>query len=65
MKNKQTYIIGEDTLNKKVNKPKKNKKPANKNKQTKEKSSPPINTAFADAFSKLGVSPKDFDKNSK
>jgi len=62
MKNKQTYIIGEDTPKKKVNNSKKNKKPAIKNNQVKEKTSNPINTVFADAFSKLGVSPKDFQK---
>lgn len=62
MKNKQTYIIGEDTPKKKVSKSKKNRKPAHKPQQTKPKTTPPINNAFADAFAKLGVSASDFEK---
>tara|TARA_B100001287_G_C22353749_1_gene376416 strand:+ start:200 stop:400 length:201 start_codon:yes stop_codon:yes gene_type:complete len=65
MKKKQTYIIGEDTPKKKINKPKQNKKPVKKNRPSQNyesKSSTPINTAFAEAFAKLGVSSKDFQK---
>jgi len=65
MKKKQTYIIGDDTPKKKVNKPKQKKKPVAKTQTPRtyeSKSSIPINTAFADAFAKLGVSSKDFQK---
>ena len=65
MKNKQTYIIGEDTPKKKVNKPKQKKKPIKKSQTPHTYESKPttiVNTAFADAFAKLGVSSKDFQK---
>jgi len=65
MKNKQTYIIGEDTPNKKVKSKKSNSKHKKKSTSKPEKQSAPINNAFADAFTKLGITPKDFDKNSK
>tara|TARA_B100001057_G_scaffold251608_1_gene251864 strand:+ start:2615 stop:2812 length:198 start_codon:yes stop_codon:yes gene_type:complete len=64
MNKKQTYIIGDNTPKKKVDKPKKKKtssKPQTpRNYESKSKA--PINTAFADAFAKLGVSSKDFQK---
>lgn len=63
MKKKQTYIIGDITPTKKITKPKQKKKPAKKNnKPVSNNQSTPINTAFADAFAKLGVSSKDFQK---
>tara|TARA_B100002019_G_C21234383_1_gene581919 strand:- start:1139 stop:1342 length:204 start_codon:yes stop_codon:yes gene_type:complete len=66
MKNKQTYIIGDvNTSKKKVNKQKKHKKPAKNSQSPKNyqsNSKQPINTAFADAFAKLGVSANDFQK---
>lgn len=65
MNKKQTYIIGEDTPKKKVNKPKHKKKPVKKIQTPRTYESKPketMNTAFADAFAKLGVSSKDFEK---
>tara|TARA_B100000575_G_C22684403_1_gene415749 strand:- start:235 stop:438 length:204 start_codon:yes stop_codon:yes gene_type:complete len=67
MKKKQTYIIGEEhTPNKKVNKPKQKKKPAknNQSKPFKTKEPKMINTAFADAFAKAGLTADTFKKKS-
>ena len=62
MNKKQTYIIGDNTPKKKDTKPKQKKKPAKINKPSNIKPKQPINAAFADAFAKLGVSSKDFQK---
>ena len=66
MKKKQTYFIGEDTPKKKIIKPKQKKKPAKNNqpKQFKTKESKMINTAFADAFAKAGLTADAFKKKS-
>jgi len=67
MKKKQTYIIGDEhTPTKKVNKPKQKKKPAKNNqpKSFKTKESKMINTAFADAFAKAGLTADTFKKKS-
>ena len=63
---KQTYIIGEDTPKKKIIKTKQKKKPAKKNQPKPFKTQEPkmINTAFADAFAKAGLTADKFKKKS-